>query len=275
MENGFMSNNPTTTTVLRVNNTKNVLKYIYRHRHATPLTLQRETSLSRPTIAQILKELQQDRVIYTDRLADSTGGRKASLYEFHATLKISVGVEILADHFEMAAVDLYGDMLKYEKHVLSFGNEEEYYDKICRAINEFIISLQQPAEAILGVGVALQGLISSDGAEVIYGKVLGCTGLKIRQFTDRIPYRCFFHHDAEAAANVELWFDPFLRNAIYLNIRSDVSGSIIINRNFFQDGAYKSGIFEHMIIEPGGRQCYCGKRGCVNAYCSLHALLNR
>ena len=200
-------------------------------------------------------------------------GRKANLYEFNATIRISIGVEILIDRFELTAIDLYGEMLKYEKHSVSFSNTAEYYDEICRTISKFISGLERPSEQILGVGIALQGLISADGKEIIYGKVLDCTGLTIEEFSNRIPWHCSFNHDAEAMANVELWFDPFLQNAIYLNIRSDVSGSIIINRGFFQDGAYKSGIFEHMIMVPNGQPCYCGKKGCVNAYCSTTSLL--
>lgn len=268
-----MSSTYTTTTALRINNERNVLKYIYDHKHATSLTLQNELSLSRPTVAQILRELLQNGFIYTKGLADSTGGRKANLYEFNAAVKVSIGVEILTDQFELMAIDLYGDMLKYEKHSVPFSNSSEYYDEICRVINMFISSLKYPPEQILGVGIALQALISADGKEIIYGKILDCAGLTIEEFSSRIPYLCSFCHDAEAMANVELWFDPFLQNAIYLNIRSDVSGSIIINRSFFQDGAYKSGIFEHMIMVPNGQTCYCGKKGCVNAYCSISSLL--
>ena len=72
---------------------------------------------------------------------------------------------------------------------------------------------------------------------------------------------------------MELWNDPSLINAIYFNVRDDVSGAMIIDRKYFQDGPYKSGIFEHMTIVPNGRPCYCGKKGCVNAYCSLRGLL--
>ncbi len=267
-----MSNN-FTTAVLRANNERFVLKYIYHHKQATSSTLQNELSLSRPTVAQILRDLSQNDFIYTKGLADSTGGRKANLYEFNASIRISIGVEILIDRFELTAIDLYGDMLKYEKHTVPFSNTAEYYTEICRLINKFIDGLECPLEQILGVGIALQGLISADGRKIIYGKVLDCTGLTIDEFSSRIPYCCSFNHDAEAMANVELWFDPFLQNAIYLNIRSDVSGSIIINRSFFQDGAYKSGIFEHMIMVPNGKPCYCGKRGCVNAYCSTTSFL--
>ena len=29
-----------------------------------------------------------------------------------------------------------------------------------------------------------------------------------------------------------------------------------------------------MIIHPGGRRCYCGKRGCLDAYCSALSLMS-
>lgn len=266
--------NALTTSALRINNTKVILQYIYDNKYATPLMLHQATSLSRPTIAQILKNIQEENLIFIKGLADSTGGRKANLYTFNSTVKISIGVEILIDHFELVAIDLYGDTIKYEKHTVSFSNTAEYYDLICHYINLFIDTLNYSVEQILGVGIALQALISSDGKQIIYGKILNCTNLSIDTFTQRIPFPCSFNHDAESMANVELWFNPLLQNAIFLNIRSDVSGSIIINRSFFQDGAYKSGIFEHMTLIPNGTPCYCGKKGCVNAYCSLKALLN-
>lgn len=262
-----------TTSSLRINNKKAVLNHIYHNKYTTPLMLHEETSLSRPTIAQILKEIQQENLVYIKGLADSTGGRKANLYTFNSTARISVGVEILIDHFEVTAIDLYGSILKYEKHPLSFSNNAEYFDHICTTINSFIDSLNYPANQILGVGIALQALISADGKQIIYGKILACTGLSIEAFSSRIPFPCSFNHDAESMANVELWFNPLLQNAVFFNIRSDVSGSIIINRSFFQDGAYKSGIFEHMTLVPNGLPCYCGKKGCVNAYCSISSLL--
>lgn len=262
-----------TVAALKINNRKSVLKYIYQRKRATPRILQDETALSRPTIAQILKELQEEDLIFQNGLASSTGGRKAILYEFHPSLKITIGVELLIDHYEITAVDLYADTLKYEKNTLAFADEPEYYDQVCGSISRFIDSLQVDPKQILGIGIALQALISADGTKIIYGKILDCDGLDIKEFTDRLPYHCTFNHDAESNANVELWMNPMLENAIYFNIRSDLSGAIIIGRNFFQSGEYKSGVFEHMTIVPNGKPCYCGKRGCVNSYCSLSALL--
>lgn len=263
-----------TVAALKINNRKSVLKYIYDRKRATPRTLQDETALSRPTIAQILKELQEENLIFQNGLASSTGGRKAFLYEFNPSLRITIGVELLIDHYEITAVDLYADTLKYEKNTLTFSDTPEYYEQVCSSIRRFIDSLQADPDCILGIGIALQALISADGTKVIYGKVLNCDGLDIKEFSDRLPFPCAFSHDAESNANVELWMNPMLENAVYFNIRSDLSGAIIIGRKFFQSGEYKSGVFEHMTIVPNGKPCYCGKRGCVNSYCSLSALLH-
>lgn len=268
-----MTTRNTPSATLKITNEKKVFEYIYTHKRATSLTLQKDLFLSRPTVAQILKDFSQNNLIYTRSLADSTGGRKAALYEFNPYLYLAIGCEIMQDRFELSAIDLFGEMQKFERHFLNFSNTSEYYDQICNTINAFIHGLRYPIDKILGVGIALQALISANGREIIYGKILDCKGLTINEFTKRIPYPCSFRHDAEAMANVELWFDSSLVNAIYLNIRTDLSGSIIINRDFFQAGAYKSGIFEHMSMVPNGRPCYCGKKGCVNAYCSLSALL--
>lgn len=35
----------------------------------------------------------------------------------------------------------------------------------------------------------------------------------------------------------------------------------------------KSGTFEHMTLIPGGIDCYCGRQGCAECYCSGNSLL--
>lgn len=262
-----------TVAVLREKNKKSILDYIYRNKEVTPQMIAEELNLSRPTVAHVLKEWLEDDVIYQKGYAESRGGRKAKKYIFNNLKKISVGLEILQDGYEIVAIDLYADLLKFEKFSYPFSNTKEYYEKVCETVNRFIESLQTTKENILGVGIALQGLISSDGKEVIYGKILNCTGLNISEFTSRIPLPCIFNHDAESVANEELWLSPELNNAIFFNIRDNLSGAVIINGKFFRGGELKSGVFEHMTLVPNGSPCYCGKKGCVNSYCSLNTLL--
>jgi len=262
-----------TVAVLKEKNKKNILDYIYKNKEVSPQMISEDLNLSRPTVAQVLKEWQEADVIYQKGYVESTGGRKAKKYIFNSLGKIAIGLEMLSDRYEIVAIDLYADTLKFEKFQYPFSNTKEYYDTVCESVNRFIESLQTTRDNILGVGIALQGLISADGKEVIYGKILNCTGLTISEFTSRIHLPCTFNHDAESVANEELWLNPELDNAIFFNIRDNLSGAVIINGEFFRGGELKSGVFEHMTLVPNGHPCYCGKKGCVNSYCSLNALL--
>ena len=263
-----------TSSMLKTQNKKAILDFIYKQKKTTSASIAISLDLSRPTITQILKELVAEHMIYQDGHAESTGGRKANKYIFNATVAIAIGVEIVADKYEITAIDMYGEMLKYEKFNHQYSEDDAYYDALCACVNRFIHNIPMDTKNIIGVGIALQSLISIDGKEIIYGKILNCTGLTIQKFSERIPYPCSFKHDAESLANVEIWMNKRIKNAIFFNIRKNLSGSIIIDGKFFKDGVLKSGVFEHLTMVPNGRSCYCGKKGCLNAYCSISALLS-
>jgi len=269
------SNGGVASTIIKEENRRNVLKCIYNLRRCTQPLVSQNLELSRPTVTQLLNDLTKEGHVLKQGHAESTGGRKANMYLFNSSKKVAIGLELLADRYELIAIDLYGDMLKYEKKNKTFSHTDTYYDTVSDSVNRFIHGLELAPETILGVGIALQALISSDGKSVVYGKILGCTGLEITAFTERIPYRCIFNHDAESLANIELWKDPTVHNAIFFNVRDNLSGAVIIDGDFIRGGELKSGVFEHMTMIPDGLSCYCGKKGCVNTYCSLSALLKQ
>lgn len=205
---------------------------------------------------------------------ESTGGRKANVIMINPTAKIAIGLEILKNSIEVVATDLYGVVIHSRKIDMLFHNEDTYYKTLSHHVNRFIRSLDFPAEYIIGVGIVLQGLISSDGTLVTYGEILDCTGLSVDQFSKYIPYPCSMIHDAEAAATDELWNCPHISDAIFFHIRTNLSGAIIIGGKFLKGRELKTGVFEHMTIVQDGKPCYCGKNGCVDTYCSLNGLLN-
>ena len=61
-------------------------------------------------------------------------------------------------------------------------------------------------------------------------------------------------------------------NAVYLSLSNTVGGSICFGGQQYPGDNFKSGEFGHMVIEKNGRQCYCGKQGCMDAYCSALVL---
>lgn len=262
-----------TTAELKKANKKNIFQFIYQKQKTSKQEIASILQLSLPTVGQNLKELEYMNLITKNGHFESTGGRKANAITFISSAKIAIGLEILKESFEVVAINLYGDIIKSEKKELHFINDDNYFQEVCGFVNQFISSLHVASKRILGLGIVLQGLISSDATSVTYGKILDCTGLTIESLTKYILYPCSMIHDAEAAATVELWGSSDIKDAIFFHIRSNLSGAIIIDGKFLKGRELKSGIFEHMTIVPSGLPCYCGKRGCVEAYCSLNSLL--
>ena len=126
---------------------------------------------------------------------------------------------------------------------------------------------------ILGVGFAMQGLISPDGETVVYGQILSCTGLTIDVFRRHLPWPCIFIHDADAAATSELWSSSALTDAFYLSLSTHLGAAMICKRSILSGRHGHNATVEHISLTSDGPRCYCGKRGCLETLCSLSALL--
>ena len=228
--------------------------------------------MSLPTVTQNLKELEAAGLVERKGLYESTGGRKAHIYHFVADAHIAVGMVLLKDLYRIVAVDLYGEELKSEEVSHPFSCDDEYFLQMGGHVNALIAALGCDNSRILGVCIALQGLISPDQTTVAYGEILSCTGLTLDRVAAGIPYPCTLIHDTDAAAAAELWARKDLTDAVLLSLTKNFGGAVITGGQVHHGLELASGIIEHMRLYPHGRLCYCGKQGCIEAYCSAGAL---
>ena len=263
-----------TPVEIRKTNKKQIYDFIYKEGKVSQNDIVTSLRLSRPTVAMNIAELEDEGLIFRDGQQDSDQiGRKAVAYSVVSDYRISIGVELTRRHVKIIAVDLYGRKIDRKVFDIAFENKDSYYKGVCDYIKEFIESLRIPADKVLGVGIAMQGLVSPDGNIVIYGKIMSCTGASIDSFSRYLPFKCTFIHDPEGAALSELWASPELTDAVYLSMSEHLGGAMIVNRTIQRGKSGHSATFEHIQIRPKGELCYCGKRGCFETVLSMHALL--
>jgi glucokinase len=79
-------------------------------------------------------------------------------------------------------------------------------------------------------------------------------------------------NDATACAIAEWWFgvgrERGVRNLVYLTISTGVGGGLILDGRVYRGAAGNAGELGHLTIDYQGRQCGCGRRGCLEAYAS-------
>lgn len=263
----------TTTAELRKVNRRRVFNLIYQEKKIAKQEIANKLQLSLPPVTQCLFELEQMKLIHKNGHFESSGGRKPQAISCIEKSRIALGVEVLYNQLRIVAIDLYGTILKEDSLYVPFRNADDYYLTFGEFVNNFVQSLRIARKRILGVGIAVQGLVSADGQLVFYSKILGNEDVHLADFGKHIPYPCHLAHDSEAAAYAELWFSKTVDDAMYIALSKHMGGAVVINSTLHRGAGIGSGLFEHMLLKPNGLPCYCGKNGCFEAYCSADALV--
>lgn len=256
-------------TSIKKENLQRIYHLIYDLKNVSKQDIATHLNLSLPTISQNLIDLENRKIIKREGFFKSTGGRKATVYQINTTYRYSISLNITKKNISVALVNLYDQIIQKEKYIIPFKNDDSYFNQLINIIQIFMqnIDLKQ----ILGMGIAIQGLVSLDGSQVTYGEVLGCTGLDIECFKRHFPFPVYFIHDIEANALSHLWHNKG-EDFIYLSLNDNLGGALVLNNTIYKGRHFPSGVIEHLTVYPDGEPCYCGKKGCLEAYCSKDAL---
>ncbi len=258
---------------IKKSNYSSIYHLIYQNGKLSKQEIANQLHLSLPTVTQNLVRLEKERLIEKSGQFESSVGRRATAYAICPQARISIGVEIQKKRVRILAIDLLGGTFQHTDLLLAYSNDESYFKELSDAVQTFITSLNVEQERILGIGFAVQALTSIDGQSITYGKILDSTGLDIQVLSQYLNYPCMFVHDAKGAATTELWMRSDIGDAVYLSIGMHLGGAVIINDRIEMGKEGHSGTVEHMTIDPNGPSCYCGKKGCMETYCSVNALL--
>jgi len=79
-------------------------------------------------------------------------------------------------------------------------------------------------------------------------------------------------NDATACALAEDWYGAGrargARHLVYLTISTGIGGGLVLDGRLYRGAAGNAGELGHLTVDYLGRQCGCGRRGCLEAYAS-------
>ncbi|MCQ2441564.1 MAG: ROK family transcriptional regulator [Oscillospiraceae bacterium] len=257
------------TAELRRQNRNRVFRYIYASE--TPVTKQdvaQSLNLSLPTVGQNLKELQEVGLLETQGTFDSTGGRKPRAIGVASGVKCSVGIMLSLYHIHIVCIDLRAKVIAQQAVTRNFENSDAYYQDIASVLENFLDAHEIDRSRLLGVGIALPGIPSPETGVITTSRALASYDITMEDLTRHIPYPCFVENDANAGGVAEWWNHQEHENMVYLFVQRGVGGAVLMDGVRYMGRHHHSGEFGHMCIVPGGQRCLCGRRGCLEAYCS-------
>lgn len=228
--------------------------------------------LSLPTVTHNLEELKNEGLITQTGSFGNTGGRRARAYSMVTNARTAIGLDITRHHVTAVAMNLQGTIMTSRRRRLEFERTDEYYRELGAIVRQIVVAAELDEKSILGVGIGVPGLVTADHQTVFYGEVLGVTGASCAEFSKYIPYPTALYHDTDAASFAEMWVSPDTQNAFYIMLSASVGGTVYIGGTQYSGSKLRAGEVGHMLAVPGGRKCYCGRRGCVDPYCAAPAL---
>lgn len=267
-----MENRQVTNIEVKRNNRNRVFRYICKHGTVSNPDIAYETKMSLPTVTQITKELIEKGLIEENGELQSTGGRRAKALSVAANARQAAGLDITRNHISFVLTNLTGDILKYERIHQPFSQSEEYYRRISEKLEAFLDESGADRERLLGLGISFPGIVDLDREMITYSHILGVENLPFASVSRFFPYPCWFLNDANAGAYAEGILSEESERFFYLSLSNTVGGAVFSSRELVQGKNFRCGEVGHMTIVPDGESCYCGKRGCLDAYCSAKRL---
>lgn len=262
----------TNIDVKRINR-RNVARYIFAKKTTSRQQISYDLRISIPTVLQIVKELQSRGLICEVGQYTSTGGRKAVMIGSAPEARYVVGVDITRHHIGVVLLNLGGDVVDLQRIRCNYTNKKEYYMNLGQLVDEFVEKNRIPTEKVLGVGVSLPGTVNEEQTTLIDSYVLDVYDIPTCVFSQNIHYPCYFLNDANAGGLSEIFGENSNKTMMYLSLSNSIGGAVFINGKLSIGENCRCGEFGHMRLVPGGKVCYCGQAGCVDAYCSALRLL--
>jgi glucokinase len=127
------------------------------------------------------------------------------------------------------------------------------------------------------VGLVLPGILDEEAGMVRFAANFGFRDVPLRALVaERTGLPVAFSHDVRAGALAERWLGA-ARGAgdfLFLALGTGISAAAVLDGKPYAGGGY-AGEIGHLVVDPGGRRCDCGARGCLETIASARAVADR
>ena len=264
----------TSTVETKAETKQSVFRYILNHGPVTKQDIYIHLGISLPTIKLTLEYLLKQELIREYGKVKNTGGRNAVTYSVAENSRFTIGVFLSGHHISAVCVNLMGEVVaSVRTRILLDVHEDSYLRKIGQMVEQVREEAKVPAEQLIGVGISVPSMVSRDGERIIFGMTHDFSGITRSVLSTYVPYPTRLYHDSQSAGFAEIWRNPTLKSAVYLNLNETVGACVILDGEIYYGRNGYAGEFGHIKIDPKhGKKCYCGKIGCLDTVCNTAIL---
>ena len=259
----------------RAHNRRVIIEAIRLHGELTRAELARLTALTPQTVSNIVAELEQAELLTSRQPRKQGRGQPAIPVALNPASAFSIGIHLDHQTLLIVLVDLTGEIHFRRLMLVQKPEPDATLARIAQVLAEIKTQLGARWQKVLGIGVVMPGPfgvegISSVGPTTLHGWEQVDIAARLAEMSG-VPVT--LENDATVAAIGERFHGVArqLNSFIYLYIGTGLGAGIIMDGHLYSGHAHNAGEIGHVVVEPGGRDCYCGNQGCLERYVSLQA----
>ena len=257
-----------------------VLRRLRDHGPRSRATLAAELGLTRTAVSTLVADLADRGLVRTGDVERGAVGRPGTSVELDGHAVAGLGAELNVNHVSTMALDLTGEVLSEHKLALDARAfpAEEVLDRLAELVRGTLADLERRGARPVGLTVGVAGLVDRERAVLTHGPNLGwhdvpVGDLLLARLGDDFPITV--ENEGNLAALAEATpGDPARQDVLVLFGEVGVGGGIVAEGRPLRGRQGYAGEFGHMIVEPQGRRCGCGRVGCWETVVGLRALLD-
>lgn len=236
---------------------------------ATRAAIARRTGLTSATVSSLLAGLIADGLVIEGRLAESTGGKRATTLRIDAERNVLLSVIVQPGLVRGAVVDLLGDVVTSIAHRTTTTATLDDVRSVVRRL------AAATTARVAAVGIQVPGI--ADGDLIRESVQLGWVDVDLgRELAGIVsaPVRLVNDADAEAIADYAV-SDEFGANQLFVSLSTGVGAAVIVDGAVLAGASHRAGEIGHVPVLFGDDApvCACGNRGCLEEVVSVTSLL--
>lgn len=238
------------------------------------------TGQSRAAVTNITAKLLAEGLIYSKETVERMKrGRRRVLLAINPQAAYVVGVKLSALRVSVAVTDMQAEVQSHA--IIPVRTKERSVEFVADLIEEGIrhcvseVGLQ--LQRISGIGIGLPGFIDSRNGTCSWTPLYEDNKLPLRDLIEsRFEIPTYVENDTNTVTVAHQWFGEGrgLDNFLVITVEDGVGMGIVVNGQLYRGSRGFAAEFGHVVIDPQGLACRCGKRGCIEAYVSNFSIVD-
>lgn len=190
--------------------------------------------------------------------------------------QLRIGVDLGGSNLRLALVDREGAVLtRSAQPTLAFEGLDSLLSRLLPALRRLKDEAHREGASVSAVGLGLPGVVGRDGVVHSSVNVPCLEGVDLAREVSReigIPVAALNDANAGALGESRYGAGRNCSSLIMVTIGTGVGAGLVLEGRLWTGADGAAGEFGHMPVEPEGRPCGCGSRGCLEQYVSATAL---